>query len=622
LTDILNAFLRTGHIPDSCNSLLVSPILKDSRLSALDIFNYRPIAVQEPVVRLYASVLNARLVSYLEEAQLTRQEQCGFRLGFSTLHALFTLNHFVELATESQPLYVCFLDLSKAYDRVSRVFLREALSRLGVTGSFLEALMSLYTDARFAVLADGAVGEFLPSLTGLTQGSPGSPTLFTVYGDGLIRHLLSTCPHVGPQLSNGTRVPALLYADDIKLLAESAADLNLLLAATSEWCIAHHMQIGFPKTDAMVFPSPVGSLPASFAPVCQGTPIRVVSTKRDLGLIFSSEHGVGSTFPFLKGKMWAAWSALTRQYGNLQCAPSIGLLLKVFLACLVPTASYGCEVWACTKFPTALESQSTLETDFLLILKLLLGVRVTTATPAVYEELGVLSLPHHWLKRVATFWNSLQSLPSDHLFSLVWQDSVAIAARGGTSWAASFLRALSDVGYAYSPASPVLQPIHIPTLRALIRAKARSSWANLELSPQLCQPQNAQLCKYFRWFLPPSAAARTRLLLLRVSPSRLRVFHRFRLGDHDLPIDALRRRRPMVLRHLRFCDMCHQRLVGDEQHFVFFCPALQPVRDAYPHLFPVGVHSLKRFIWQEDLTGVVHFISDAFDFRRSLQGGS
>ena len=136
LTDLFNGFLDAGHIPVTCNPLLVSPVLKDSRKSALDTSNYRPIAVQEPLLRLYSSLLNARLVRYLEEAHLKCPEQCGFRPGFSTLHVLFALQHFIDLATPQQPLYVCFLDLSKAYDRVPRPFLWEALQRLGVGGNF------------------------------------------------------------------------------------------------------------------------------------------------------------------------------------------------------------------------------------------------------------------------------------------------------------------------------------------------------------------------------------------------------------------------------------------------------------------------------------------------------
>lgn len=69
------------------------------------------------------------------------------------------------------------------------------------------------------------------------------------------------------------------------------------------------------------------------------------------------------------------------------------------------------------------------------MLKRLLGESRTTATAVVFQELGVLPLYLHWLKRVATFWQLLQFLPIRNVFSAVLRDSLpflyGVGARGG-----------------------------------------------------------------------------------------------------------------------------------------------------------------------------------------------
>ena len=118
LVDAFNAAFQAGHVPSCLNSALIIPVFKKGE--KLDPQNYRPIAVTECMLRLYASILNERLVQYSKAAQLQVDTQAGFRPGLSTTHQLFMLQHFIDA---HKPLYVCFLDLKGAYDQVNRVSL-------------------------------------------------------------------------------------------------------------------------------------------------------------------------------------------------------------------------------------------------------------------------------------------------------------------------------------------------------------------------------------------------------------------------------------------------------------------------------------------------------------------
>ena len=119
------------------NPGLITPVFKKG--DPFDTANYRPIAVMQPVARLYAGLLNARLMAFTEEHGLRAESQTGFRPGLSTVHQLFALQHFVaEAQHHRKPMYACFLDLKGAYDRVQRPLLWQALQRLGVHGRILQ----------------------------------------------------------------------------------------------------------------------------------------------------------------------------------------------------------------------------------------------------------------------------------------------------------------------------------------------------------------------------------------------------------------------------------------------------------------------------------------------------
>ncbi len=73
----------------------------------------------EPILRLYAGILNARILQYTEQNNLRAETQIGFRPGVAAKYNLSALQHLTDKAQgNGKQLYTCFLDLKGAYDRV------------------------------------------------------------------------------------------------------------------------------------------------------------------------------------------------------------------------------------------------------------------------------------------------------------------------------------------------------------------------------------------------------------------------------------------------------------------------------------------------------------------------
>ena len=157
LTKVLDSMFQNGIVPEFINVGLVTPVFK--RGDPFQAVNYRPITVTEPLLRLYAIVLNKRLQDYTENNGLRAETQTGFRPGFSTTHQLFALQAFVDGSqARSVPLYTCFLDLTGAYDRVQRQLLWQILENLGIHGPMLIALQSLYCTSALRMRVQGRAG--------------------------------------------------------------------------------------------------------------------------------------------------------------------------------------------------------------------------------------------------------------------------------------------------------------------------------------------------------------------------------------------------------------------------------------------------------------------------------
>ena len=82
---------------------------------------------------------------------------------------------------QGKPLYVAFIDLTKAFDLVNTDGLFKILARIGCLPTLLSIVKSFHDNMKETVLYDGATSDSFSILSGVKQGCVHATTLFGIF---------------------------------------------------------------------------------------------------------------------------------------------------------------------------------------------------------------------------------------------------------------------------------------------------------------------------------------------------------------------------------------------------------------------------------------------------------
>jgi len=134
LLGAINYIWTTGNFPPEWHLATVIPIAKPSKDST-DPTSYRPITLTSCLCKVMESMINTRLVWYLEKLKLITPVQSGFRKQCSTTDQLVRLETFVrEAFVNKQHAVAIFSDVEKAYDITSKYGIMKDLFNAGLRG--------------------------------------------------------------------------------------------------------------------------------------------------------------------------------------------------------------------------------------------------------------------------------------------------------------------------------------------------------------------------------------------------------------------------------------------------------------------------------------------------------
>ena len=151
------------------------------------------------VSKLYSSVLNNRLLSYLENNGIPVDEQSGFWSDRSCQDHVFTACTIIkDRLTQKKSTFATFIDLQKAFDYVDRDVLLYKLLIIKVDGKFYNSVRAMYTGAEAPVKLNNSLTYWFPCTSGVKQGDNLSLTLFVLFINDLALELKSMDCRIGP----------------------------------------------------------------------------------------------------------------------------------------------------------------------------------------------------------------------------------------------------------------------------------------------------------------------------------------------------------------------------------------------------------------------------------------
>ena len=270
------------------------------------------------------------------------EEQYGFVRGKGTRNAIYIVRMLAERAIEMQKdLFICFIDYTKAFDKVRHEELFKILQRLDIDGKDLRLLQNLYWEQTATIRIDRETGKWVKIRRGVQQGCVLSPDLFSIYSEMIMRAIKD----VEGIAVGGHNINNIRYADDTALIADSEAKLQEILSIVARESEAMGLSINCKKTFSLVISK------LSLPPICNlkinGMPIKQVNNFGYLGSDITSDAKCDHEIKKRVGIAKKTFNDMSHVFKRPQINMSSKLrLLKTYVWSVL---LYGCETWTISR---------------------------------------------------------------------------------------------------------------------------------------------------------------------------------------------------------------------------------------------------------------------------------
>jgi exonuclease III len=329
LTRLFNTIQQDGAIPESWRLSHLVPFYKNKG-DVTQCGNYRGIKLTSHTLKVWERILNRRILTMTT----ITPNQFGFTPSRSTTDAIQAVRILTEKhRLNKEDLHLIFIDLEKAFDRVPRELVWEALRAQALPECYITLIQDMYRNVRTKVKSPAGTSREFEVRVGVHQGSALSPLLFNLVMDYITRNIQTQLPW------------NLLYADDVVLIAKTPDELQTSLSAWVNALEKSGLKVNRTKTEHMECCFSNGNNPNGSSTIYypDATAVPKVTQFKYLGSVLTHAADIDADVKHRINVAWQKWRSLT----GVLCDPRMPIRTKgkVYKTAVRPALMYGAECW-------------------------------------------------------------------------------------------------------------------------------------------------------------------------------------------------------------------------------------------------------------------------------------
>jgi len=309
--------------------------------------------------------------------------QAGGKKNSSTSDHLTIINNVIHNNRKRRkPTYICFMDVTKAYDKAWLEGIMHAMHESGIDGAEWKMAKQLSNNLRARVRTNYGLTREFEINDSIKQGGVLSVVQYATLIDEIAKQIQLT--KIGcQQRDDGEKIGCLLWMDDVVLVADNPADMQKMIQITQEIAKKYRIKFGEEKTKTM-------TIGRTYNESFKMGEMEIGHTERYkyLGYMLNNKANSKDHLQNLKGKAEIAYQTIqtitsSKNFRNMHMASTWKLLKTT----VIPIITYASEAVLHTK--AEMDQMNKILDN---IIKRILNVPRTTPREPIYLECGLLDI--------------------------------------------------------------------------------------------------------------------------------------------------------------------------------------------------------------------------------------